>query len=53
VIADLIRRRHGTVPSLDDIIGDIGQRASGSPPGTPPPAATEAPAASPAPGSSQ
>jgi len=26
VIADLIRRRHGTVPSLDDIIGDIGQR---------------------------
>jgi hypothetical protein len=53
VIADLIRRRHGTVPSLDDIIGDIGQRAPGSPPGTPPPAATEAPPASPAPGSSQ
>src|SRR5450631_4842080 len=53
VIADLIRRRHGTVPSLDDIIGDIGQRASGSPPGSPPPAATKAPAASPAPGSSQ
>jgi hypothetical protein len=52
VIADLIRRRHGMVPSLDDIIGDIGQRASGSPPGSPP-AATEAPPASPAPGSSQ
>ena len=43
VIADLIRRRYGTVLSLDDIIDDLGQRGSGSPPGTPPPAATGAP----------
>ncbi len=52
VIADLIRRRHGTVPSLDDVIGDIGRRAPGSPPGSPA-AATDAPRPSPAPGASQ